>query len=356
MVIRGWLGIVLLTLMFSCAKTQPLDDSSEPSNAVSPTSDPTSDTKTATSRPVVAFVTNQIASFWNIAKVGCEDAGNELDVEVRVIMPAEATVVEQKRLVEDLITSGVQAIAISPIDAANQLEQLNAWAEKVPLITQDSDAPGSKRLLYIGMDNYLAGRMCGDLVKRALPEGGEVGIFIGRMEQDNSKRRRQGVIDALLDRSVDPTRYDATDGEIKGDKYTIVGTITDQGKEDVAKRKAEDAITAYPGMDAMVGLFAYNPPQILQALMSQGKAGKIKVVGFDEDETTLQGIRDGLIEGTVVQNPYEYGFRSVDAMRKILAGDRSFIPSSQFVDIPARAITRDNLDAFWEDQRAKRGE
>lgn len=354
---RAWVGLALLALLVSCSKG-PESQEAGKADRSSLRDEGRGDRESSESdgTPVIAFVTNQIASFWNIAKVGCEDAGRELQVDVRVIMPAEATAVEQKRLVEDLLTSGVQAIAISPIDAANQLEQLNNWAEKVPLITQDSDAPDSKRIMYIGMDNYLAGRMCGDLVKRALPDGGEVGIFIGRMEQDNSKRRRQGVIDALLDRPIDPTRYDATDGEIKGDKYTIVGTITDQGKEDVAKRKAEDAITAYPGMDAMVGLFAYNPPQILQALQSQGKAGQIKVVGFDEDDATLQGIKDGLIEGTVVQNPYEYGYRSIEALKKILAGDQSFIPESKFVDIPARAITRENLDAFWEDLRAKRGE
>ena len=54
--------------------------------------------------------------------------------------------------------------------------------------------------MYVGMDNYRAGRMAGALVKEALPEGGNVVIFIGRLEQDNSKRRRQGTIDEILDR------------------------------------------------------------------------------------------------------------------------------------------------------------
>lgn len=336
--------VVLAILVTSCA---------DPS--ATPPASPSNTTDQAAQRPTIAFVTNQIASFWNIAKVGCEDAAEALDVDVRVVMPAEATAVEQKRLVEDLLTGGAQALAISPIDAVNQLEQLNSWADKIPLITQDSDAPDSKRLLYIGMDNYLAGRMCGELVKQAIPDGGEVAIFIGRLEQDNSRRRRQGVIDVLLDRAPDPTRYDTTDGEIRGEKYTIVGTITDQGKADVAKRKGEDAITAYPQLDVMVGLFAYNPPQILQALKQQSKLGQIKVVGFDEDDATLQGIKDGHVVGTVVQNPYEYGYKSVDALKKILAGDRGFIPETKFIDIPARVITRDNVDAFWEDLKAKQG-
>ena len=69
--------------------------------------------------------------------------------------------------------------------------------------------PDSDRLVYIGMNNYDAGRMCGKLVKEAMPEGGEVMIFVGRLGQLNADLRRQGVIDELLDRDHNPNRkYD----------------------------------------------------------------------------------------------------------------------------------------------------
>ena len=68
----------------------------------------------------IAFVTNQQADFWNIAKAGCLDAQKELDVEVQVRMPDPSTVVEQQRVIDDLLTAGIDAIAISPIDAENQ--------------------------------------------------------------------------------------------------------------------------------------------------------------------------------------------------------------------------------------------
>ncbi len=205
------------------------------------------------------------------------------------------------------------------------------------------------------MDNYAASRMCGKLVKSALPDGGNVILCIGRLEQDNSKRRRQGVIDELLDRNMDPSRYDPADGEIKGDKFTILATLTDGGKDDVAKRKAEDAITTYPDLDGFVGLFAYNPVQCFQAVKQQGKLGKIKLIGFDEDDVTLQGIKDGHIEGTVVQDPYQYGYRSVELLASILKGDHSLIPESKFIDIPARSITKENVDSFWDDLKSKKG-
>ncbi|NIP87084.1 MAG: substrate-binding domain-containing protein [Planctomycetales bacterium] len=303
----------------------------------------------------IAFVTNQIADFWNIAKAGCEDAAKDFGVQVEVKMPPEATVVEQKRIVEDLLTAGIDAIAISPLDAENQTEFLNRVAQSVPLITHDSDAPQCDRLMYIGMDNYKAGRMCGELVKQALPEGGQVMIFIGRLEQNNSKYRRQGVIDELLDRPPDRGRFDPVDQKIEGEKYTILGTLTDQGKHEVAQEKAADAINTYPEMNAMVGLFEYNPPAIYQALSQAGKLGQVKIIGFDENDLTLQAIKDGHCTGTVVQDPYQYGYRSVEKLLAYLQEGPAAIPADKYVDIPPRKITQENVDEFWADLRAKRG-
>src|SRR5688572_24877108 len=161
--------------------------------------------------------------------------GEKYGAIANAYMPAEG-IADQKRIIEDLLTRGVDGLAISPIDPANQADLINQACEVTRVITHDSDAPGTKRLCYIGMDNYTAGRMCGKLVKEAMPEGGSVMIFIGRLEQDNARRRRQGVIDELLDREPDPSRYDAPGERLKGAKYSIVGTLTDQF--DMAKGKA----------------------------------------------------------------------------------------------------------------------
>ncbi|MCB1124168.1 MAG: substrate-binding domain-containing protein, partial [Verrucomicrobiae bacterium] len=159
------------------------------------------------SRESYAFVSNGVDPFWTIAESGVKAAAADLGVHADVLMPA-AGAVEQKSMLEDLMTRGTTGIAVSPIDAANQTDFLNQVAKQTILITQDSDAPDSDRRIYIGMDNYDAGRACGQLVKEALPNGGSVMILVGRMEQDNARRRRQGVIDELLDRTHDPKRFD----------------------------------------------------------------------------------------------------------------------------------------------------
>ena len=165
----------------------------------------------------IAFVTNGVASFWTIAAKGARHAGNEFDAAVSVHMPAEG-ITDQKRIVQDLLTVGVDGIAISPIDPANQSDLINEAARNSLVVTHDSDAPGTSRLCYIGMDNYRAGRLCGQLLKEALPQGGEIMILVGRLEQDNARRRRQGFIDEVLDRSYDPGRYDLPGGILENEK------------------------------------------------------------------------------------------------------------------------------------------
>ena len=299
----------------------------------------------AASRPRVAYVTNGVDPFWTIADKGAQDGGREFDADVTTVFPNGPE--EQKQKIEDLLIRGIDGIAISPIDAANQTPMINEAASRTNVITHDSDAPQSNRLVYIGMDNYDAGRMCGQLVKEAMPDGGKVAIFVGRLEQDNARKRRQGVIDELLGRTKDSNRFDPPGGEIKGDKYTVVATLTDQFDRARAKSNAEDMVSLHPDLGCMVGLFAYNPPLCLEALRSQGKLGQIRVAAFDEQDATLQAIKDGHCHGTVVQNPYEYGRQSVRVLAALARDDKTVIPAGKFMDIPARQIRKDNVDAFW---------
>ena len=297
--------------------------------------------------PKVAYITNGIASFWVIAEKGAMDGGKEFGADVRVMMPGTDGVGDQKRMSQDLLAQSIDGIAISPIDPDNQGDLMKEIADNTNMITHDSDAPNSDRLCYVGMDNYDAGRMCGQLVKEAMPEGGTVMIFVGRLGQANARQRRQGVIDELLDRDADSTRYDdPNDGEQKGDKYTILDTRTDGFDFAKAKEQAQDAIARYPDLGCMVGLFAYNPPLMLDAVREAGKIGEIKIVGFDEEDGCLQGIVDGEIYGTTVQNPYEYGRKSVEILAALARGDDSVIPEGGIIHIPARNIRKDNVVEF----------
>ncbi len=300
----------------------------------------------------IAFVTNGVASFWTIASAGVKAAARDLKVDAQTLMPAEG-ISDQKRMIEDLLTRGIDGIAVSPIDPVNQTELINIAAKKAKVITHDSDAPQSERLLYIGMDNYKAGRMCGEMVREAMPNGGSVMIFIGRLEQDNSKRRRQGTIDAILGRPDNSDHFDEISAVLEGNGFKILGTLTDQFDRAKGKANAEDALAKYPDLGCMVGLFAYNPPLILEALAQSNKLGTVKLVAFDEDDATLDGIEKGTVVGTVVQDPYMYGYKSVEMLSALISGKPGVVPSEKFLDIPARKIRKENVVEFRSELKSR---
>jgi ribose transport system substrate-binding protein len=175
-------------------------------------------------------------------------------------------------------------------------------------------------------------------------------IFVGRLGQANARLRRQGLIDELLDRTEDASRYDDPNaGELRGEKYTILDTRTDGFDFLRAKAQAEDAMARYPDLGCMVGLFAYNPPKILEAVREANKLDQIKIVGFDEEDATLAGIAKGEVFGTVVQNPFRYGYESVRILAALARDDRSVLPADKFLNIPARPIRADNVESFHQE-------
>jgi len=311
-------------------------------------------------KPQFAFVVNMPATFWTIAEHGVRAASESCGVDASFHVPAGGKVDEQKRILEDLVARGVDGIAVSPRDAVNMTGLLDQLAERTVLITHDSDAPGSQRMAYVGMANYDAGRMCGELVKSALPDGGVVVVMIGTLDQDNGKGRRQGLIDELLGRSHDPTRFDEQNAQLANDEFEIRATFTTESDGQKCKAATQDSLVRWDDVDCFVGMFEYEPPAILEAVKSANRLGEVKIIGFDENDATLQGILDGHIEGTVVQNPYEYGRQSILLLDKLVreadpARRQALLPEGGFMDIPARKITKANAQAFWDDLKQKTG-
>ena len=304
----------------------------------------------------IAYVTNGVAEFWNIAKAGAMKAGEELGCEVKVVMPiAEGgRAANQQAELEKLIANKFQGVAVSPVDPDNQTQILNQVGDNAEFITHDSDAPKSNRKLYIGMSNYDAGFMVADLVKKACPDGGNVILFIGSIDQLNGQLRRQGVIDGLLGREKDEKRRDPNDKELTADgsKFTVLTTYIDNFDESLKTALPEQALAKYNDIACMVGLFEYNPPKIFAALRSANKLGQVKVVGFDENVETLQQIREGNCQGTVVQNPYMYGYQSVQVLYRMINGDTSDMNEDKYIDVPARIIDKENVDEFEKELKA----
>jgi ribose transport system substrate-binding protein len=282
----------------------------------------------------LAFVTNNPSDYWTICRRGTEAAQKELPgVSVQFVMPDDGTAATQKRDVQDLLAKGVQGIAISPVDPANETSFLNDVASKAKLITSDSDDAACKRLCYIGTDNHAAGVMAGKLIKQALPQGGKIMLFVGKRDAQNAMEREKGIRD-----------------EIKGSNVTIVDVRTDDTDHARAKANAADALVKNPDLNGMVGLWSYNGPAILSALKDAGKVGKVKIVCFDQETDTINGLRSGAIFGTVVQQPYQFGYQSIKLLDQLVKGDNHGVPAGGLIIVPTQAITPANVDAYAADQ------
>ena len=279
----------------------------------------------------VAFITNNYSDFWKVAQKGCEKADAELPDVVVTFKPAfSGKTADQNRLVREAFSKDdADAIAISPIDPTGQKAVINDAAKKAVVITQDSDAPDTNRLLYIGADNRAAGRQAGELIKKALPEGGKIMAFVGKREVQNARERFDGLKESL-----------------QGSKVEIIDLLTDDGDVTIARDNAYQTLKKYPDVAGMVGLWSYNGPAIAQALKLENKLGKVKIVCFDDASETLEGIKEGSIFGTVAQQPFEYGYQAVQTAAKILRGDRSVIPEGKVILIPTVVIQRGNVDEF----------
>lgn len=277
----------------------------------------------------LAFITNNAADFWTIARRGTDKADAELaDVTVEFRL-GDGTAAAQKRIVDDLLAKGIDGLAISPVDPANQTTMLDAAAKQALVFTHDSDAPKSQRECYVGTDNVAAGRQAGELIKAALPDGGQIALFVGKLDARNAQERLQGIKEALA-----------------GSKVEIIDVRTDDTDQVRAKANVSELLVSRPGVSGLVGLWSYNGPAILNAVRDAGKIGQVKIIAFDEDDETLSGVKAGAIVGTVVQQPYEFGYQSITLLAKALNGDRSGIPSSRQLFIPTMVIRQDNVDDF----------
>ena len=293
----------------------------------------------AQDKKTLVFVVNGASDFWKLAEAGVKKAQEELpNYDLQFKYPEQAAAAIQQRLMDDLVAAGASAIMVSAVDPKSSTEALNRIGSQVPLFTTDSDAPDTNRVAYIGSSNTDAGMQAGEIAKKAMPDGGKCIGFVGLLGADNARERIDGMKAALAGSNVELI-------DVRGDDIDMTR----------AKRNVEDALAANPDIDCMVGFYSYNPPRIYEVLKEAGKLGEITVVAFDEDPITLGGVKEGTIAGTVVQQPYEWGYQGMKLMAAVLEGDKSMIPENGLVIVPTAIIDASNVDAFEAELKARIG-
>lgn len=182
------LAVVLAAGWAGCKKSEP--------GAAAPAAEP------GAAKPLkFAFVTNNSSDFWNIAEKGVRKAEKDLGVQAVVFRPLKTEVAEQQRFIEDILVQNFDGMAICAINPDAMTGLLDKVAAKMPVVVHDSDAPKSQRKAFVGTDNVAAGKLAGqaaiDALKAANITKGKVGMFVGRIDMQNSIDRKRGIDETL---------------------------------------------------------------------------------------------------------------------------------------------------------------
>jgi len=250
----------------------------------------------------IVLITNGNSPFWDPMEVGMKKAAEELGCEATSRRPTTDSPALQRQIIEEYQAQKVDGIGISVIESDTIGPIIDDLMNSgIKVITFDSDAANSKRIAYIGTNNFEAGKAAGEAAKKLLPEGGKVFGFVGNQNAPNARERIAGFKEAT-----------------KGTNIVLVDVFDDNKDPAKARANVENVLQAHKDVKMLLGLFSYDGPQIAAAVKEAGMLGKVKILCFDAEPETINHLKRGEIDATVVQKPYEFGYRSVQLLYKII--------------------------------------
>ena len=270
--------------------------------------------------------------FFDVARDGCLKRAKELgNVECIYKGPIEHEPATQAQIIQDFITQKVDGLAISVADVAAMSKSIDAaTAAGITVITFDADAPGSKRLAYIGTNNKDFGLALGKQLLQLKPEGGKYAVVSGGPGAKNLAERVDGVREAL-----------------KGSKWTEVAGSPTFCNDDpaLAVQQMADLRTATPDLAAIVpvGGWPMFAPEGYKAFVNKNRkdidAGKLTLVVADTLKMQLELLRDGYSNALTGQRPFEMGEKAMDTLLAIKKGEK--VPEVIYTGLDL--VTKDNV-------------
>lgn len=270
--------------------------------------------------------------FFDVARDGCMKRAKELgNVECIYKGPIEHEPATQAQIIQDFITQKVDGMAISVSDVAAMTKSIDAaTAAGIPVITFDADAPGSKRIAYIGTNNKDFGLALGKQLLKLRPQGGKYAMVSGGPGAKNLAERVDGVREAL-----------------KGSKWVEVQGSPTFCNDDstLAIQQMTDLRTATPDLAAIVpvGGWPMFAPEGFKAFVNKNKkdidSGKLTLVVADTLKMQLELLRDGYSNALTGQRPFEMGEKSMDTLLAIKKGQK--VPETIYTGLDM--VTKDNV-------------
>lgn len=297
----------------------------------------------------VFVAANLQVPYWQAAGAGFKKAAGQFKVRADFLGPNTYDPKAESDALDQALQQKATGILVGVTDPSVLKAGIDkAIAAGIPVITVDSDAPASKRLFFIGTNNYQVGITGGLRLAQELKGKGNVVVFT-MPDQHNMQDRLRGYRDALA-RTPDVQITRVVD--IQGDPRIAFDTTT----QIIGKEKDK--------VDAFVCLEAQSGKEVAGVLNSYHIQGKI-VMAMDTDPETLKWIQDGGIAATIAQKPYTMAFVGLQMLDNLYhhkppaldtdwAKD-SFAPIPSFVDTGSALIDKSNVDSYLQEKKSATG-
>jgi ribose transport system substrate-binding protein len=278
--------------------------------------------------------------YWKAAGTGFANAASQFKVRSDFMGPQNYDPKAERDAVDQAVQKKATGILLGVTDPALLKDSIDkAVAAGIPVITVDSDAPTSKRLFFIGTNNYQAGFTGGQRLAQELKGKGSVVVF-SMPDQANLQDRLRGYKDALA-RTPDIKITRVVD--IQGDPRIAFDTTT----QIIGKERDK--------VDAFICLEAQSGKEVAGVLDSYHVTGK-PVIAMDTDQETLDWIKKGVIAATISQKPYTMAFVGLQMLDNLYHhkpsaldvdwSKDSYAPIPTFVDTGSDLIDKTNVDTF----------
>ena len=266
--------------------------------------------------------------YWNSVHAGAAKAAKELGVIIHWQGPLKEDDRQvQIQTVQNFISRGVDAIALAPLDARSLVPVVKAAGSKdIPVIIFDSDLGSDAYRSFVATDNGEGGR----LAARRLAEvvGGKGNVILLRYAEGSASttHREEGFL-------AEMKKFEPAIKLVSANQYAGVTM-------EKAYQVAQNLLNRYPDVDGIFCANEVSTQAVLRALQTARKAGKVKLVGFDANETLVNALRTGEVHGLAVQDPFGMGYLAVKTAVQALQGETV----SRRIDTGVTMVTADNTN------------
>lgn len=284
----------------------------------------------AKSDEIAVIVKSANSTFWQNVRKGAETAGADLGGKYKVTFqgPESETAIDaQVNMVDNAVNRGVAGIVLAASDPVALVPAVRkAYESGIPVVLIDSglNSDGKYYQSFLATDNRAAGKLAAEKLL-AKVKGGKVAVMSFTQGAASAIERTGGFIDEV---------------KAKAD-YKIVGPYYSNSEMVTALNQTEDVLGSNPDIAAIFGANEPTAVGMARAVKQKGFAGKIVAVGFDGNSDLQNFVRDGTLDGIVVQSSYQMGYKGVDTIGKIIKGEKV----EKVIDTGVVYVTKENIDS-----------